>query len=68
VTQYITHTRLKENQIESKNTDHSNGKIYIVEDFMVTSSLPVCVQYGGGKELATLPHSTPGLVRLTVVV
>jgi hypothetical protein len=26
------------------------------------------VQYGGGKELATLPHLTPGLVRLAVVV
>jgi hypothetical protein len=26
------------------------------------------MQYGGGKELATLPHSTPGLVRLAVVV
>jgi hypothetical protein len=23
---------------------------------------------GGGKELATLPHLTPGLVRLAVVV
>jgi len=26
------------------------------------------VQYGGGKELDTLPHSTPGLVHLAVVV
>jgi hypothetical protein len=26
------------------------------------------VQYGGGKELATLPHLTPGFVRLAVVV
>jgi hypothetical protein len=27
-----------------------------------------CVQYGGEKELATLPHSTPGLVRIALVV
>jgi hypothetical protein len=33
-----------------------------------TASLPGCVQYGGGKELANLPHLTPGLVRLAVVV
>jgi hypothetical protein len=33
-----------------------------------TSSLPGFVQYGGGKELATLPHSIPGLLRLAVVV
>jgi hypothetical protein len=26
------------------------------------------VQYGGEKELATLPHLTPGLARLAVVV